>query len=123
MVFPVVAEATSRSMQRRFAQCISQKAADQLTAVHADNGINAGIVRVILSHCLTGLLGNQAVIFDTGHIYIIINMRMVRRKMAGDDAQGQVFVFAALNLNASVFHGINPFQIRWEYWNYFLVLL
>ena len=100
-------------MQGGFAQSVSKEAADNLAAVHTDDGINAGVVLVELSDRLSGLFGNHTAVFDSRHIYIIIDVRMVRRKMAGNNAQGDVFISAARDFHASAFHGISPFEIIW----------
>lgn len=93
------------------AQCIRHEAADEFTTVHADDGVDAGVVSVMLGHGFSRLLCNQAVVLDPGHVNVIIDMGMVCCKMPGDYPKRNVFILFAFDLNTSTLHGISPFKI------------
>ena len=101
------------AVQRGLAQGVREERADDLAAVHADNGVDACIVFVEAGKGLSGLLGSHAVALDSRNIDIVTDMGMVRRKMTGNHAEGDVFIPAAYDLDASVFHGISPFELCW----------
>ena len=97
-----------------FRQFVRQICPDHLTAIHADDRIYVGAGGILSGKngCRRFCLALSGL--HNGHIHIIINMRMIRGKMTGNDPDNRILIDAGVNFSRFAFH-INTSAVFCQY--------